>query len=125
MFAFTPLNEEAYDKAAVRISYLKLFEHILEDFVTRQDSKQMMVPSNLPVQTTVQTIVNTAVQVVIPAGTGTGFGTGNGTGNGTASPIYTGDMPSPGSQLLKSKLLAEKEGSGAAVSATLGELGKK
>ena len=126
MLAFSPLNEEAYDVAATRITYLKLFQHILEDFITREDAKQILKSSNLPVSTTVQTTVNTVL-----AGTagpapisGTGAGAGNGSGSGTTSPIYVGDIPGPGSQALKAKLQAEREGSGAAITASLGALGE-
>lgn len=115
MLAFSSLDEDQYDASANKIIYGKLFENILADFVTREDMKMIMKAANLPVSTTVSTIVNTAVQVVVPAGTGTGVGAGNGSGTGQTSPIYVGDTPSPGSQILKQRRLAEKDAGGVAI----------
>jgi hypothetical protein len=109
MMAFSQLSDEQYDMAADLIVYGKLFPKILEDFITRKDAAMMMKSSNLPVNTNVTTLVNTAVQVAVPAGTGTGVGKGTGNGTGTASPIYTGEFPSPESQILKQKRILEKE----------------
>ena len=109
MLAFSALDDEQFDSAAGVITYGKLFPKILDDFVTREDLKMALKSANLPVSTNVSTLVNTVVQVAIPAGTGTGVGPGNGTGTGQVSPIYVGDSPSPGSQLLKQRREAEKK----------------
>lgn len=104
------MSEEQYDISAKNITYGKLIEKLIEDFVTREDAKMMMKSSNLPVSTTVQTTVNTILSGVagpVPV-TGTGTGLGNGSGSGQTSPIYTGDQPSPGSNVIKAKRLREK-----------------
>ena len=109
MMVVSGIDEEQYETFAGITIYGKLFEKILEDFVTRADLKMALQSSNLPVTTNVSTLVNTAVQVAIPAGTGTGIGKGTGSGQGTCSPVYTGQTPSPESELLKQRRLLEKE----------------
>ena len=58
MMVINPLNEELFDKMATEITYLKLFEHILNDFVSRPDMSDLLKPNNM------------VVQVAFPAGTG-------------------------------------------------------
>ena len=115
MMVFSPLDEEQYEDIARKMTYWKVFEYILEDFVSREDSKVMMKPANLPVSTTVATTVNTAVTIALPSPAGTGIGAGTGSGNGTAQPVYVGDSETPGSVVLKAKHKAELEAGGATV----------
>jgi hypothetical protein len=109
MMVFSEIDLSQIDESDGVIIYGKLFSKILEDFITREDAKQMMQTSNLPVTTSVDTLVNTAVQVVPASGTGTGIGKGTGTGKGNTSPIYNGSQPSAGSRLLEQRRKAEKE----------------
>lgn len=106
------IDLEKFDLVATKVTYYKLFEYMVEDFVTREDSKMMMKSSNLPVSTNVTSVVNTAVQVAGPAGTGTGVGKGTGTGTGRSTPIYNGGNMSPGSVALKAKYKAAEEAGG-------------
>lgn len=115
MMEMSSIDLEQYDLVATKITYYKLFPYIMDDFVTREDSKQMLKSSNLPVTTNVTTLVNTAVQVAIPAGTGTGMGKGTGSGTGRSSPIYNGSTPSAGSFAKKSEYKAKEEAGGVAV----------
>jgi len=105
--AITPVDLNAYDIAATKIAYCKLFDHIMADFLTRKDCIEMMNPSNLPVNTN----VTTAVQVNIVSGTGTG----QGVGKGQCTPTYLGETPKGGSQALSQQRKAEKEAGGKAV----------
>ena len=112
MMVFSPLDEEEYDSIARKMTYWKIFEYILEDFVSRKDAKEMMKSSNLPVSTTVSTTVNTVVAVSPPTGTGTGVGAGNGSGSGNTQPIYVGETATPGSVSLKEQHERELESGG-------------
>lgn len=96
------MSEERYDVAGNNILYGKLFDKLVEDFLTREDAKKMMEATNLSVSTTVMT----GVQVVIPAGTGTGTGTGN----GQVTATYKGEFltRSTGARLLEAKRKREK-----------------
>lgn len=110
MLAFSSLDEDAYESSAQVIIYGKLIDKIMEDFISREDMKEIMKSSNLPVSTRVNTAVTgTLTPPTAVAGTGIGAGTGN------VSPIYIGSFASPGSQLVKQKRIAEKEAGGAAV----------
>src|SRR4030066_426932 len=111
MMVMSPIDMNAYDIAATKITYCKLFPHIMEDFLTRVDCKEMMASSNLPVNTN----VTTAVAVNIAAATGSG----KGVGSGQCSPVYTGDIPKGGSQSLAQQRKAEKEAGGKATSTVL------
>ena len=62
MMMINQLNQEAFDIASKKLGYLKLFDHIFKDFVTRRDMLDMLVPNNL------------FVQVVVPPGGGSGTG---------------------------------------------------
>lgn len=115
MMQVSPIDLEQYDLVATKITYYKLFPYIMEDFITREDSKELMKSSNIPVTTRVTTLVNTAVQVAIPAGTGTGVGAGNGQGSGNATPIYNGSVPSPNSYKVKAQRKAQEEAGGATI----------
>ena len=115
MMAFEPINEEIYDNVATFITYAKIFPYILDHFVTRKDAKQMMMPSNLPVNTTVTVMPGQAVQVAVPAGTGSTVSPATGNGQGTAQPSYNGSYPNAESQLLKQEIKAKKEAGGSMV----------
>jgi len=95
MMVMSPINEEAYDKAATQIVYCKLYPLLLEDFVSRLDAKQMMLPNNLPFTSQVVITPGQAVQVVVPAGTGSTVSPGKGDGFGTVKPIYDGSARHP------------------------------
>jgi hypothetical protein len=97
MMVLSPINQELYDKVQVEIGYAKLFKHILEDFITRKDMMQILIPSNIPVTTNVNTFV---------AGTAGPYpvvGKGTGSGSGVANAAYKGETPSPGSIAMKTE----------------------
>jgi len=81
MFNFAPLNEESFELAAVKLTYLKLFELLFEDFVTRKDLSDMLKPNNL------------VVQVAVPAGSG----------GVTKAIVDPSIKPTPSAQGLKAK----------------------
>ena len=110
MMEFSPLDEDKYEVILRRIAYLKIFPFILEDFLCREDTKEIMKPNNLPVTTTVSTAVNTAVTA--PTGSGTGVGKGTGSGTGNTQVIYTGNKAHANSLLLKKQRKAELEAGG-------------
>ena len=107
--AFEPINEEIYDEAASFITYAKIFSHILNDFITREDAKQMMGQSNLPVT------VNAGQAVATTGSPAAQTGSTVSPGSGLAKPIYNGSVPSPGSEVLKQLVKAKKEAGGLAV----------
>lgn len=115
---FEEVNQEAFNTYQVEIGYYKLFPLMLEDFVTRKDAKQMMLPKNLPFQSTVTV---TPGQLVNGSGGGPApvvastTSPGQGTGQGTVQPTYDGSFPHGTSQALKSEIKAKKEAGGVAV----------
>jgi hypothetical protein len=115
MMVFEPINEEIYDKTATFITYAKIFPHLLEDFITREDAKEMMAPQNLPVTTDVTVNPGQAVQVAVPAGTGSTVSPAKGIGQGRSLPIYKGAYASVGSKILEKKIKTKKELGGVAV----------
>jgi len=115
MMVIDEINQEAYDTYQVEIGYYKLFPLLLGDFVTRKDAKQMMLPSNLPVQTSVTVNPGQAVQVAVPAGTGSTTSPAAGNGQGTVQPTYNGSTPHAESQVLKAEIEAKKRAGGVAV----------
>ena len=119
MMAFEPINEEIYDNVATFITYAKVFPYILDHFVTRKDAKQMMMPSNLPVNTTVTVMPGQAVQVAVPAGTGSTVSPGTGKGTGNTSPIYDGSFKLPTDEIKAKQKQAIKDAGGETVDAVL------
>lgn len=117
MMVIDSINLDAYDTYQVEIGYYKLFPLIMEDFVTRKDAKQMMLPSNLPVNTTVNVMPGQAVTTAggPTAQSGSTISPGSGTGSGTAQPAYDGSFPHAETQLLKQEIKAKKEAGGVAV----------
>lgn len=112
MMVMSPIDESAYDEAATQITYCKLFPLIIEDFVTRMDAKQMMMPSNLPFKSDVVVIPGQVVQVVPSSGTGATSAPGKGTGAGTVKPIYNGSTkhPSNGPLVAQKKVIKDAGG---------------
>lgn len=108
MMVFSKLNIDAFDKVAIKVAYCKMFNHIVQDFVTRQDLSFALKASNL--------IVNTAVQVAVPAGTGTG--------TGVVSAIYDGSVQAPTTAQLIIRRKADLEAGGAAIDASVEVLSK-
>jgi len=100
MMAMTPIDESLYEEVQVQITYCKLFPLFLEDFLTRNDAKKMMEPSNLPFTSAVTTNPGQGVQVAVPAGTGSTVTPGTGTGTGQVSPIYNGAFKIPADEIL-------------------------
>lgn len=107
--AFEPINEEIYDTAATFIAYAKIFPHIMDDFITRDDAKEMMAKSNIPIT------VNAGQAVATAGGPAAQTGTTVSSGSGLAQPIYDGSIPSPGTKILEQAIKARKEAGGAAV----------
>ena len=115
MMQFSSLDQDKYEVVGKELIYLKLFPFILEDFVCREDAKEMMRSNNLPVTTTVSTNVNTVVTAPPPTGAGTGIGSGTGSGTGNTQPVYVGDKANAGSLLLKEQHKTELEAGGKTV----------
>lgn len=92
MFAFAPLNEELFNIVATRVTYLKLFEHLFEDFVTRKDMDDLLKPQN--------------IKVVIPATSSPGSPSDGGVSVVLLNPARGA---TPSAQGLKAKLDLEKD----------------
>jgi len=116
MMALSPIDQNVYDESATAITYYKIFKHIVKDFITREDAKEMMKSTNLPVQQ----VLMSQVQVAIPAGTGTGVGNVN----TQVKPIYNGSVESPGTQSLAAEIKTKKKAAGAAVGGLTDAIGK-
>jgi len=119
MMIFSPLDLALYDEVQVLIGYCKLFPHILEDFITREDAKEMMKASNLSVVTSVDTVVAASLTGVTSV-----VGKGTGKGSGQVIVPYKGQSPLAGSQILAKQKVTIKESGGQSTSAALGALGK-
>lgn len=120
MFVFSALNDQAYDEAATLITYCKIFPHIVKDFVTRIDTKEMMKSSNLPVSTdvTVQPGISLSVAAITFKGATESVGKGKGSGN--TNPAYDGSTLLPGDESLKKQKESIKNSGGAITAATIG-----
>lgn len=101
------MSEEQYDISATNITYGKLIEKLIEDFVTRKEMDFIMSSSNLPVNTNVQTLP-VPVQVTPANGTGATTAPATGTGTGQTAPVQTGGTVLPQAQITKAKRLREK-----------------
>lgn len=119
MLEFSQIDDGAYDEAATQITYCKLFPLLIEDFVTRLDAKQMMLPSNLPFTSTVTVNPGQAVQVAVPAGTGSSVSPGTGTGTGQVTPPFDGSSKHPTNEALIAEKRAIKDAGGATTDAVL------
>lgn len=117
MMVIDSIDQEAYETFQVEIGYYKLFPLIMEDFVTRKDAKQMMLPSNLVVNTQLNVMPGQAVATAggPTAQTGSTVSPGQGTGTGTVQPTYDGSFPHGETQALKVQIKAKKEAGGVAV----------
>jgi hypothetical protein len=114
MMALSKLDMEAFDKVQVELGYLKLFDLIIADFITRKDAKQMMSTSNLPFTSNV---VVSAGQLVVTAGSptaqsGSTTSPGQGAGRGNVTPLYDGTFLLPEDELLKEEKRLLKEAGG-------------
>jgi len=119
MMQFSKVPDDAYEEAANQIIYCKLFPLLLKDFVTRRDAEQLMLPSNLPVNTQVTVIPGQGVQVAFPAGTGSTATPGQGKGTGTVSPPFNASVPHPNNQALSTEKELIKNGGGRTVKTIL------
>jgi hypothetical protein len=106
MMVFSPINDQAYDEAAIQITYCKLFPLLTEDFLTRLDSKEMMLASNLIVQTDAGQAVSTTGSPVAQSGSTTS------PGQGRVNATYLGDYKKPGTLGLEQEKKAIKEAGG-------------
>lgn len=105
---FSKIDESAYDEAQVVISYCKLFPFIVEDFLSRLDCNQMMIPTNLIAQVD-------AGQLVATAGSPTAqTGSTVSPGQGRVNPLYRGDFQKSGTKALAKQKKALKEAGGIA-----------
>jgi hypothetical protein len=106
------MSEEQYDMSSKQITYGKLIDLLVEDFLTREDAKKMMESSNLPVNTTLQ--VNPGIAISGAAGSfpvsGATASPGTGSGTGQVSATYKGEHTtrSTGTRLMVAKRLREK-----------------
>lgn len=91
MMMMNVLNQEAFDLHATNMTYLKLFNHILKDFVSRADLRDLLIPNNM------------VVQVTVPPGGGAGVG---GVVNAIANPSLG---PTFGAIALKTQKRIDKE----------------
>jgi hypothetical protein len=114
MMTFSPIDDQSYDVAATQIAYCKMFPHMVEDFITREDAKEMMKMSNLPVTTEVQVNPGQAVSVVVPAGTGSTTSPGKGKGDGNVKANYDGGVKIAADEALIKEKQAIKDAGGTA-----------
>jgi len=119
MMIFNPIDDQVYDESATLIIYCKLFKHILDDFITRDDAIEMMKSSNLPVNTNVVVNAGQGVSVAVLAGTGSTVSPGKGTGTGNAQPIYDGRNKLPADEAKAKEKDAIKDAGGQATDAVL------
>jgi hypothetical protein len=103
MLVFTPLDPKIYLQAATNMTYWRLFPLILQDFITRADMQELMLPTNL----------------LVTGSAGPAPITG-----GMVQAIQKGSSPGAGSQTLKASVEAKKQFGGAAINESLGALGK-
>ena len=92
MFLPLGLNEEVFNRVATRMTYLKLFEHLFKDFVTRKDMDDLLKPQN--------------IKVVIPATSSPGSPSDGGVSLVILSPAKG---PTPSAQALKEILSGEMD----------------
>jgi hypothetical protein len=116
MMTYAPIDEAAYEKAAIEISYAKMFPLMVEDFLTRHDCKEMMAESNLIV--TVQ-----AGQAVTTTGSPSAqSGSTVSPGQGQVKASYKGGNKRGGTVAEEQEKKAIVEGGGIATGSALGEL---
>ena len=120
MMTFSPINDAVYDEAATQITYCKLFPLILEDFLTRNDGKEMMKTSNLPVTTEVKVNPGQIVSAPPPSGNGSTTSPGSGKGDGNVNPVYDGSVKIAADEALAKQKQAIKDGGGTATSKVVG-----
>jgi len=108
MMTFSQIDDSLYDKVATEITYYKLFPLMMEDFLTRVDSNEMMAATNLIVQTDAGQNVATTGS---PAAQ-TGFTTSP--GQGRVTPPYTGSYKKAATITLAERKKALKEAGGTA-----------
>lgn len=113
MMVFSPIDEQAYDEAATQITYCKLFPYIAEDFLTRLDSKEMMLSTNLIVQVDPGQAVSTAGGPTAQSGSTVS------PAQGRVNPTYLGDYKKPATISLGEEKKAIEEAGGQAASAVL------
>lgn len=110
MNLLSSMSEESYDIAGNNILYGKLIDRLVEDFLTREDAKEMMKSSNLLVSTSLDVSAGIPTQVATGSGPATGATTAPGTGKGTGkvNASYKGAEKTPGTLLMVGKRKAEK-----------------
>ncbi len=113
MMVFSPISDQAYDDAANVITYCKLFPLMIEDFLTRLDSKEMMLSTNLIVQ------VDAGQAVATAGGPTAQTGSTVSPAQGRVNPIYMGDFKKPGTVSLAQEKKAIKEAGGQATGSVL------
>lgn len=113
MMVFSPINDQAYDEAATQITYCKLFPLMVEDFLTRLDSKEMMMSTNLIVQ------VDPGQAVTTTGGPTAQSGSTVSPAQGRVNPTYLGDYKKPGTMSLIEEKKAIEEAGGKAASSVL------
>lgn len=109
MMIMEELDMEAFDETQVRIGYLKLFPHMVKDFLTRADAKQIMDSNNL------HGSISGTAQITAA------LGRAPVTGSATISPAYTGEQPSAGTEALKKVREVEERAGGVAIENRLEE----
>jgi hypothetical protein len=113
MMVFSAINDQAYDEAATQITYCKLFPLMIEDFLTRLDSKEMMRATNLIVSTDAGQAVSTTGSPTAQAGATVS------PGQGRVNVVYAGDYKKPGTLSLAEEKKAIKEAGGQATTTVL------
>lgn len=91
MMMINQLNQEAFDLASKEMAYLKIFDYIFADFVTREDMGDLLTPQNM------------VVQVTVPPAGGVGIG---GVMNAIQDPSLGGTARA---LLLKSQVLLKRQ----------------
>ena len=110
MNMLSSMSEQDYEISGNNILYGKLFDKLVEDFLTREDAEYMMRADNLPVSTTLN--VNPGQSLSVAAATFKGFteSPGTGTGDGRVNASYKGEYVrrSTGTHTLEAKRKREK-----------------
>ena len=109
MLVFAPLDLQVIDDFQTKVTYYKLFPLIVQDFLTRLDSKQMMSSDNLNV------LVNAGQSVSVQVGPAPGTGSTSSPGSGNVLPVYNGSFKNAQTVAYEQQVKAAKEAGSASV----------
>lgn len=102
MMVINPIDQGAYDQQATLITYCKLFPFIVNDFLTREDCKELVKASNLIVSVTAYG------NATVAGPTGSMSGMATVPVNTNVKVIYDGTIQTPGTTSLGQQIKAKK-----------------